>query len=276
VSAFPLLDLSEARTDDVEALLRQVGEVFVVFRGHDSGNTSAGVLAEGRRWFVKWATKPEAVVHLRSAVRFHAAVRHPAVAALRNWFAIPSGLALVHDWVPGEVLNDPRAPRGLPRHDSRSAFSRFRRLPVAQILAAVSTVLDAHRVAARHGFVAVDFYDGCLIYDFRREILHLCDLDSYRPGPYVLDRDRQYGSTHFMAPEEFSRGAVIDERSTVFTLGRTALMLLSGPHGDRDPGLWRAGYRAYQVARTATEPDAAQRYQSVAEMAAAWHAATAE
>ena len=275
MGAHPLLELSEARTDDVEAFLRQVREVFVVFRGHDSNNTSAGVLAEGRRWFVKWATEPEAVGHLRSAVRFHAAVRHPAIAALRNWFTIPSGLALVHEWVPGEVLNDPRAPGGLPRHDSRSAFSRFRRLAVVQILAAFSTVLDAHLAAARHGFVAVDFYDGCLIYDFRRQILSLCDLDSYRPGPYILDRDRQYGSTHFMAPEEFRRGAVIDERSTVFTLGRAALMLLSGPHGERDPGLWRAGDRAYQVAKMATEPDPAQRYQTVAAMTAAWHAAIA-
>lgn len=60
----------------------------------------------------------------------------------------------------------------------------------------------------------------------------LCDLDSYRPGPNILDRDRQHGSTRFMAPEEFCRGAQIDERTTVFTLGRAAYVLLSdGPRG---------------------------------------------
>lgn len=42
--------------------------------------------------------------------------------------------------------------------------------------------------------MAVDFYDGCLIYDFARRMIWLCDLDCYRPGPYVLDRDREYGS----------------------------------------------------------------------------------
>jgi hypothetical protein len=88
--------------------------VFVVHRGHDSGNTSAGLIAGGRRWFVKWATGPEAVRHLRSAVRFHDAVTHPAIVALRSWFTVPSGLAQVHDWVPGEVLNDSLVPGGLP------------------------------------------------------------------------------------------------------------------------------------------------------------------
>jgi hypothetical protein len=57
--------------------------------------------------------------------------------------------------------------------------------------------------------VAVDFYDGCLIYDFAGRAIWLCDLDSYRPGPYVLDRDRQYGSARFMAPEELTKGATM-------------------------------------------------------------------
>jgi serine/threonine-protein kinase len=103
--------------------------------------------------------------------------------------------------------------------------------------------------------VAVDFYDGCLIYDFARRTIRLCDLDSYRPGPYVLDRDRQYGSTRFMAPEEFAKGATVDERSTVFTLGRAAFVLLSrGPRGEQDRDLWRAGDALFQVATTATRP----------------------
>jgi hypothetical protein len=80
----------------------------------------------------------------------------------------------------------------------------------------------------------VDFYDGCLIYDVPQRTVWLCDLDCYRPRPYVLDRDRQHGSTRFMAPEEFRKGAAIDERSTVFTLGRTAFVLLSrGPRGEQ-------------------------------------------
>jgi hypothetical protein len=271
VGSHPLLDLTHLMTDDVEGFLRQAGEVFAVYRGHDSGNTSAGVSIDGRRWFVKWAAEPEAICHLESAVRLHTAVRHPAIAALRAWFTFASGLAVVHDWVRGEVLNDPLAPGALPRADRRSAFARFRRLPVRDVLAAYGTVLDAHRAVAGRGFVAVDFYDGCLIYDFAGRAIWLCDLDSYRPGPYVLDRDRQYGSARFMAPEESTKGATIDERSTVFTLGRTAFVLLShGQRGEQNRDLWRAGDALFQVATTATRPHPADRYQSVAELIGAW------
>jgi serine/threonine protein kinase, bacterial len=127
---------------------------------------------------------------------------------------------------------------------------------------------------AERGFVAVDFYDGCLIYDFARRMIWLCDLDCYRPGPYVLDRDRQYGSARFMAPEESAKGATVDERSTVFTLGRTAFVLLSrGPRGEQGRDLWRAGDALFQVATTAARPDPADRYQSVAELIGAWQEA---
>lgn len=274
VGSHPLLDLTTVATDDIEGFLGRAGEVFVVHRGHDSGNTSVGVIAGGRRWFVKWAADPEAIGHLESAVRFHAAIRHPAIAALRSWFTFPSGLGVIHDWVPGEVLNDLRAPGALPRQDPRSAFARFRRLSLHDVLTAYGTVLDAHRVVAQRGFVAVDFYDGCLIYDFARRRIRLCDLDCYRPGPYVLDRDRQYGSARFMAPEESAKGTTVDERSTVFTLGRTAFVLLSrGPAGEQDPNLWPAGDALFQVATTATRPNPADRYQSVAELIGAWQQA---
>jgi hypothetical protein len=75
----------------------------------------------------------------------------------------------------------------------------------------------------------------------------------------------------FMAPEEFAKGATVDERSTVFTLGRTAFVLLSrGPPGGQERNLWRAGDVLFQVATTATRPDPADRYQSVAELIGAW------
>jgi hypothetical protein len=274
VGGHPLLDLTSVEADDVEVFLRDLGKVFVVHRGHDSNNTSAGVEIGGRRWFVKWATDPEAVSHLECAVRFHTVVSHPAIAALRGWFTFASGLALVHDWAAGEVLNDPLAPGGLPRGDPRSAFARFRRLGLREALGVLSTIFDVHLAVASRGLVAVDFYDGCLIYDFARHAARLCDLESYRPGPYILDRDRQYGSTRFMAPEEFRRGAQIDERTTVFTLGRAAFVLLGdGPRGEQARSLWRGSDSLYQVAQTATRADPGQRYQSVASLCCAWRSA---
>ena len=56
-----------------------------------------------------------------------------------------------------------------------------------------------------------------------------------------------------MAPEEFQRGARIDERTTVFTLGRTAFVFLSdGLRGEPERHRWRASAALYDVAWRAT------------------------
>lgn len=268
----PLLDVD--RIDgSLEDHLRALGRVFATIRGHDSGNTSYGVAIGAERWFVKCAEDVEAVGHLESAIRFHGTVRHAAIIPLRGSLRTSRGMAIVHEWREGEVLNDPFAPGALPRDSPGSAHARFRALPVPEIVAAVDAILEAHAEVARRGFVAVDFYDGAIMYDFARRQVHLCDLDSYRPGPYVLELDRQYGSTRFMAPEEWRRGATIDERATVFTLGRTAFVLLSaGPRGEEEHGLWRAGPRLHAVARRATAPAPSDRIATVAELLAAWRA----
>lgn len=257
----------------LESYLYGHGQVFVTIVGHDSGNTSYGVAMGAERWFVKHAEDVEAVRRLESAIRFHHAVHHPAIIPLRGSLRTPAGLAIVHEWRDGEVLNDLLAPGGLPRDHPGSAHTRFRALPVREIVAAVDVMIEAHVEVARRGFVAVDFYDGAILYDFVHRRVHLCDLDSYRPGPYVLDRDRQYGSSRFMAPEEWRRGAVIDERTTVFTLGRTAFVLLSaGPRGEEERGLWRADPRLHAVARRAAAPDPWDRIATVAELLTAWRA----
>ena len=38
---------------------------------------------------------------------------------------------------------------------------------------------------------------------------------------------RMFGSTRFMAPEEFEKGRTIDERTTVFMLGRNLAIFLA-------------------------------------------------
>jgi hypothetical protein len=73
----PLLDATSVG-EDIGSYLGRVGEIFAAFRGHDSRCTSFGVRIGGGRWFVKFAEHPEAVEHLRSALRFHEAVRWAA------------------------------------------------------------------------------------------------------------------------------------------------------------------------------------------------------
>ena len=74
-----------------------------------------------------------------------------------------------------------------------------------------------------------------------------------------------------MAPEEFQKGARIDERTNVFMLGRTAFVLLANSSDSRDD--WKGSEAMWQVVKKATNTDKQLRYQSVQEFVSAWHAA---
>ena len=267
----------EAQTDLAPRdYLSRVGAVFATFdaRTQDSGNVSYGVEASGRRWFVKTAGDPADVTPflphearvalLLNARRLAHSVSDPALPALQGVTQSAWGPMLVYDWAPGELVGTPAARRAHPE----SPLQRFRRLPPDQLTAAIDTMLEVHLKLCAAGWIACDFYDGSVIYDFAAHRTWLIDLDSYRHGPFTNDMGRMFGSTRFMAPEEFQRGALIDERTTVFTLGRTISVFLG------DGELNRAGFSGsesqYVAMTTACRPDPSARFQSVAEVARCW------
>jgi serine/threonine-protein kinase len=258
-------------TSDPDSHLREIGEVFRVFRLQDSGCVAYGVEVEGERWFVKTACTAPAEASLARAARFHAAVRHPAIVPLRHRLRAGERQTLVFPWVEGEVLYHATVPRTMRRTDPDCAMARFRRLPVDEVNAAITMILDAHLAVEQAGFVAVDFYDGCVMYDFDAHQVHLIDFDEYRPGPFRVDGDRMPGSTRYMAPEEWTNGATVDARTTVFNLGRAARLLLDG--GDIE-ACWRGTDAQLEVIAKATRPDPDERYQTVVELITAWQAAT--
>src|SRR5262249_59986904 len=119
----------------------------------------------------------------------------------------------------------------------------------------------------RAGEVMADFYDGCLIYDFGAGRVSIMDLDNYRAGPYTNTMGRMFGSTRFMAPEELTLGARIDQRTSVFTLGRTVFVLLGEEGEFRGPEAVRA------VARRACGERPEDRYPTIEAFSTAWRTA---
>ena len=79
------------------------------------------------------------------------------------------------------------------------------------------------------------------------------------------------GSRRLMAPEEFQRGAWIDQVTNVYTLGRTALLLLGD--GMASFGGWKGTEEMKEVLQRATDSDRAGRYPSVRAFVDAWRAA---
>lgn len=257
----------------IQALVKGTGDYFSIFDQQDSGCIAWGVEVAGQRWLIKYADNDSrngfdvrAVAVMQNAVSFHANVSHPAIVPLLQHVVLPEGFALVYPWVEGEVLASPAWPDR--RTNPASPFRRLLRLSPARRLAVVDAVIDAHRTVTAAGYVAVDFYLGCILYDFERHRVWLIDFDHYHPGPYVLETDRQFGSRSLMAPEEFRRGARIDERATLFTLGKVALELLCGARRER--AAWQGPPSAYDVVHHATEPDPADRYDAFAAFYDAW------
>jgi serine/threonine-protein kinase len=171
---------------------------------------------------------------------------------------------LVYDWAEGELLHAPAERRS----DPATAFQRFRRLAADEIAAAVAAAIGVHVGLCGRGWVACDFYDGAMMYDFAARRLSMFDLDSYSRGPFVNQMGRLFGSERFMAPEEFVKGALIDERTTVFNLGRCAAVFLG------DGTVARAAFRGsdaqHAAMAAACQPDPDRRLQRVADLAATW------
>lgn len=259
--------------------LPSVGVVFAHFNAQtqDSGNISYGVRVGTERYFVKTAGLPDdplpslghpaRVELLRNAARLSASVTHPLLPLLLGVIESPDGPMLVYPWLDGELLGVPREQRG----DPQSSFQRFRSLPSATIQTCLDAVFDLHDALARGGWIAVDFYDGSLLYDFAAGRLWAVDLDMYRDAPFRNTMGQMFGSTRFMAPEELELGALIDEQTTVFVMGRTALVFLSD--GTLAPQAFRGSRALFDVAVQACQPDRAYRFASVAAFCHAWRAA---
>jgi serine/threonine protein kinase, bacterial len=230
-----VLDLLTAKSiaERPGTYIRRHGTVVAEFNhlSQDSGNVSWLVDTVAGRLFVKTAGLTDLQLQgapvpyfnyegrvrlMRNAIELASSCRHPALARLRNVIESPAGPALVYECAVGALVGAPRE----RRTDPASAYQRFAHLPGDRLLGIFDALLDLHAALADADWVACDLYDGCLIVDFASGRLTVVDLDNYRRGPSTNDMGRMFGSTRFMAPEEFELGASIDERTTVFNLGR--------------------------------------------------------
>lgn len=246
--------------------LRNFGEVFCVFDQQDSGNICFGIENDGVKKFVKYAGaktlkysgQPEdAIARLRRSIPLYKDLNHPHLTNLVEYFEVETGYALVFDWFNGECLN------------SESPFYRYKQLPIEYRLESVKSIFEFHVHVEKKNYVAVDFYDGSILYDFNNNMTKICDIDLYMDKPFINTMGRLWGSSRFMSPEEFILGAEIDERTNVFNIGAIAFGLLGGEL-DRSFLKWEAGQELYEVAVKAVEESRSRRFSSVEEFFLAW------
>lgn len=241
------------------SFLKRYGKVFKVFDDQDSGNICFGTEKEGKKYFVKVAgartmrgigTPEEAVERLKQAAPVYENLRHPAVIPFIEARQEGRAYMLVFAWVDAICMG-----RMYPQDREQ-----FMALPIETRREIFETIMDFLAYTHRKGYVAIDFYDGSILYDQENSRTYVCDIDFFAPGPYTNQMGRLWGSSRFMAPEEFEKGAAIDEITNVYTLGAMA-KALQGEKADE---------KLNYMVHLAMLPDRKARLQSMEEARRAW------
>jgi len=256
------------------SFISKYGKVFKVLDDQDSGNICFGVVDGENQYFVKFAGAPtdracvsadEAVINLKRTVPIYQDLAHPNLIKLIKAEEVDNGFAMIFEWADAECMH-PMYPRSRKKFMQMSIETRHQ---------VFEEILAFHAHAVKQGYVAIDFYDGSIMYDFGNRKTIICDIDFYAKAPYINEMGRLWGSSRFMSPEEFQLGAIIDEITNVFAIGAVAFALF-GNERDKCIEKWNVSKELFDVAKKAVSDGRNERQQSIEQLIAEWKAAYAK
>jgi len=249
------------------SFLSKYGKVFKVYDNQDSGNICFGISNGNNKYFIKYAgsstdrscvSAAEAITALKTAALAYLDLKHTNLVNIVLSEDIGGGYAIVFDWVDAICMG-----RMYP-HSHR----KFLQLPLEKRIKVFEEILLFHSHVAACGYIAIDFYDGSIMYDFVNEKTIVCDIDYYAKVPYKNPMQRLWGSKRFMSPEEFLLGADIDEVTNVYTMGATAFALFS--ESNRSFEAWPLNTALYDVVKKSVSDERDKRQQSIEQLIDEW------
>ena len=247
--------------------MKEYGTVFKIYDDQDSGNICFGTEKDGQRYFVKFAGAPteqysgdpaDAIARLKATLPVYSELQHENLIELVEAKDVGGGFAMVFKWADGDCMG-----RMYP-----AQHKKFMALPVKDKLKVFADILDFFEYIASQNYVAIDFYDGSIMYDFECGKTTICDIDFYRKQPCTNDMGRMWGSSLFQSPEEYQLGAVIDEITNVYTIGATAFALFGEYNRTREK--WQLSDELFEIAARAVSDDRSQRQQSIRHFIDEW------
>jgi serine/threonine-protein kinase len=251
------------------SFLSKYGKVFKIYDAQDSGNICFGVADGEKRYFVKFAGAPtasykgnseDAIARLKDTIPIYKELAHPSLIEFINAEAIGNGFAVIFAWVDAIC-----AQRMYPED-----YRKFKELSLSIKHRIFEDIMGFHAYVAAKGYVAIDFYDGSIMWDTINERSVICDIDFYQKAPYFGDMGL-WGSTRFISPEERSNGAIIDEVTNVYTMGATAFVLFAD--SDRSLEAWPLKKALYNIVKRAVSDERSNRQQSIKQLMKEWKAA---
>jgi len=275
------------------SFLSQYGQVFCAFDANDSGNISFGAEDGRNKYFIKiagaktknYAGDPaQAVISLENAMPLYRELKHPSLIELLDHYPIEKAYVAVFRWATGDCLFDYWNFEKYTENRLLSPISKYLRLPVTKRLESLEVIFKFLLHTESKGYVAVDFYDGSILYDFLSDKTTICDIDFFRKRPTKNDMGIDFwGTKRLKSPEEYIWDAPIDERTNVHTLG-ALIFHFFGKYKDTEIAkmyktncfypcaheAFELGRELYGIALKATSNERSARYNSIHQFYRDW------
>lgn len=202
--------------------LQKYGKAFWVVDETGSGCICIGMENAGKKYFCKIAgvntieavvSPEESIEILKKAIPMYHDLAHPNLVKVIEAYEHKQFYIAVFEWIDGECLFDHWNFEKYEREMSlQKPKDKFKELPNHKKLDAVDVLFSFLQQVDEKGYVAVDFYDGSIMYDFVTDKTSLCDIDFFQKAPVINDKgDAWFGTKRLKAPEEYQKGSLIDE-----------------------------------------------------------------
>jgi len=274
--------------------LKKYGTAFWVVDETGSGCICIGMEDAERKYFCKVAgvntveaevSPKESVDMLKEAVHLYYDLEHPNLIKIIEEYNYDQFYVVVFEWANGECLFDHWNFETYQRDTTiKSPKERFKELPVSKKLKALEILFSFLQNVNQNGYVAVDFYDGSIMYDFLSDTITVCDIDFFRKAPVINDKGVEwFGTKRLKAPEEYIEGCAIDEQTNIFTLG-ALIFEFFGVFSDEEVyqrycknqftpcslSKWQLNEESYRVATKAVSLNKKERYLTFSEFWGEW------
>ena len=275
--------------------LKKYGTVFSVIDETGSGCICFGVENNQKKYFFKIAgaytveaevTPEESIKLLKKAVKVYEEIKFDNLIKLIQYFDYENFFVVIYEWAEGKCLFDHwNFDKYSKNSELETPANKFGKLSTYKKIKVIDVLFSFLEEVSNKNYVAVDFYDSSIIYDFENDDITLCDIDLFSKKPCINYLGENYpGTKRLKAPEEYIYNATIDEVTNVYTLG-AIIFDIFGEFSKEDINIryikkslfpcsrenWLLNKESYEILLKATSIERNNRFQTMSEFHYEWN-----